>query len=62
MTAAAGNSPTFREVEIQLKALADAGVGAWRKDERVSPDLLVRIPQIANCPGLPAGSEPADSE
>lgn len=62
MTAAAGNSPTFREVEIQMRALADAGVGAWRKDERVSPDLLVRIPQIANCAGLPAGSAPADSE
>jgi len=47
MTAAGGGQPSFREVEDQIHALADAGTPAWRKHDAVRPEVLIRIPQIA---------------
>lgn len=46
MTAAAGNPPSFFELEPQLHALADRGVPMWRKDERVDLQLLLRVPPV----------------
>lgn len=59
MTTADARPPSFHAVESQMHALADQGFRGWLKSDRADPNMLLRIPQIAEA--FAPSSDPEDS-